>query len=134
MRAIGDLYLYVSDVRRAVDFWVQALRLQVVQHEATPHSAFAVLEFPDGGTNLRLFGPVGAWNEAERPEPGTRPGVGFDVVVSDFEDVLVRILDAGGAQLGEIESYEDLRMVTVADPDGIVFELIEAPPGEPEAS
>lgn len=130
MRAIGDLYLYVSDFQRAVDFWVRALRLQVVQHEATPHSAFAVLEFPDGGPNLRLFGPVDDWDEGERPEHGTRPGVSFDVVVSDFDDVLVRVLDAGGAQLGEIESYDQVRMVTVADPDGIVFELIEAPPDD----
>ena len=136
MRAVGDLYLYVSDFERALQFWAHALQLQIVQRESTPNSAFAVLEFPDGGPNLRVFGPVGAWYTGERPEPGTRPGISFDVVASDFDGVLVRILDAGGSQLGEIETYDDVRMVTVADPDDNVFELIEAPPEDtqPEAS
>ena len=33
----------------------------------------------------------------------------------------------GGEQVDEIESYHDLRVVTLADPDGNTFELVEVP-------
>lgn len=127
MHAIGDIHIYVSDLDRAVRFWAEGLGLRVAAQESTPHSGFAVLEFSDNGPALRLLGPVHPWSAGEPAEHGTRPTVSFDITSSDFEGALLRLLERGGAQLGEIESYNELRLVTLADPDGNTFDLIELP-------
>lgn len=127
MLAIGDIHVYVSDFFAALRFWGDGLGLTIRQREETPHSAFAQLDFPDGGPSIRLFGGIGAWEPGTRPSPGSRPTVRFDVTTSTFDETLVRLLENGGEQSGEIESYESQRIVTIADPDGNTFDLIEVP-------
>lgn len=127
MLAIGDIHVFVSDFDRARRFWVDGLGLTVREQERSPHAAFAILEFPDGGPAIRLFGGVDPWEEGARPPHGSRPTVRFDITTSAFEETLVRVLDHGGSQLGEIERYRESRIVTIADPDGNPFELIEVP-------
>jgi catechol 2,3-dioxygenase-like lactoylglutathione lyase family enzyme len=129
---IGDIHIYVSDFDRAIRFWVEGLQLEVAERETTDASAFARLDFPDGGPSVRLIGPVEPWEPGARPAVGDRPSIRFDVMTTEFDDALARLLDAGGAQEGEIESYNDLRIVTVADPDGNTFELLEIPVEEVE--
>lgn len=129
VRAVGDIHIYVSDFFAALRFWAEGLGLAVQQREETPHSAFALLEFPDGGPSLQLIGGVDPWEAGTRPAPGTRPTVRFDVTTSAFDETLVRLLEHGGEQVGEIEVYESQRIVTVADPDGNTFDLIEVPAG-----
>lgn len=128
MLAIGDIHLYVSDISLALRFWVDGLRLIVAEKHITPHSAYALLDFPDGGPSLRLIGMVEPWDDASRPATGERPGVSFDITTSEFEETLARLLEHGGRQLDEIEEYESLRIVTVADADGNAFDLVELPP------
>lgn len=128
MNLIGDLQLFVVDLERSIKFWSEGLRLNVVEQEQTQHSGYARLEFPDSGQSIRLFGPVDAWQPGEQVEFGSRPTVCFDIMTDEFDAVLTRLIDAGGAQIGEIEEFDGIRTVSVADPDDIQFELIEMPP------
>lgn len=127
MLFVGDIHVYVSDFTRAMRFWADGLQLEVAEKEVSPHSAYARLDFPDGGSSLRLLGPVEPWPPDERPPLDTYPTVRFDITTSDFDAVLARLLEFGGEQIGEVETYNDLRAVTLADPDGNLFELLEIP-------
>jgi len=127
MLAIGDIHIFVHDFNLALRFWVDGLGLNVVEKEVSGASAFALLEFPTAGPAIRLFAGAEPWPEETRPNVGTHPTVRFDIVTSDFDAELVRMIECGGEQIGEIETYGDSRVVTVADPDGNTFELLEVP-------
>lgn len=125
MLFIGDVHIYVSDLTLALRFWADGLGLEVAEKEVTAHSAYARLDFADGGPSIRLLGPVDPWPAGVRPPTGMYPTIRFDITTSRFDDVLVRLLESGGMQIDEIESYSGLRAVTIADPDGNSFELLE---------
>lgn len=130
MLFIGDVHIYVSDFVSALRFWADGLGLEVAEKEVSANAAYAELLFPDGGPAIRLFGPVDAWPAGERPEVGSRPTVRFDIATAEFDDTLVRALEHGGQQLDDIETYDGMRTVTLADPDGNSFELFELPATE----
>jgi predicted enzyme related to lactoylglutathione lyase len=130
MLAIGDIHIYVHDFNLALRFWADGLELRVVEKEVSQASAYALLEFPGAGPAIRLFGGAQPWPEDERPDVGTRPTIRFDVVTTAFDDTLVRLMESGGRQVGEIEAYGGSRVVTIADPDGNTFELLEVPEDE----
>lgn len=125
MLFVGDVHIYVSDFTLALRFWADGLGLEVVEKEVSPHSAYARLDFPEGGPSIRLLGPVTPWPADARPTPGLYPTVRFDITTSDFDATLVRLLECGGRQVDEIEAYNELRAVTIADPDDNLFELLE---------
>ena len=125
MLFIGDIHVYVSDFTLALRFWADGLGLTVAEQEVSPHSAYARLDFPDSGPSLRLLGPVTPLPPESRPAPDTYPEIRFDITASDFDGRLARLLEHGGEQRGEIDSYGGLRAVTIADPDGNLFELLE---------
>lgn len=127
MVQIGDVHIFVSDLSIALRFWSDGLGLRVVDRESTHASGFAVLESPDGGPAVRLFSGAEPWPDGLRPIPGSRPTVRFDVTTSQFDATLARLLESGGRQVDEIETYARQRVVGVADPDGNSFELIEVP-------
>jgi len=127
MISIGDIHVFVHDFDAALYFWTHGLDLQVVEKETSPASAYALLESRSAGPAIHLFGGAEPWPEGTRPPDGTRPAIRLDVVTSDFEETLVRLLESGGRQLGEIETYDRSRVVTIADPDGNTFELLEVP-------
>ncbi len=133
MLFIGDVHLYVSDFALALRFWADGLGLDVAEKEISPHSGYARLNFSDGGSSLRLLGPVEPWGPDELPTPGTRPAVRFDITTTDFDALLSRLLEHGGRQVEEIETYNNLRVVTLADPDGNAFELLEIRAEDAEA-
>ncbi len=116
MLAIGDLYLYADPFGPTVRFWHEGFELELIEREDSESAAFAVLDFPDGGPSLRILSGPGA-----RPESGPL----FDLMTDDFDATLVRVLEFGGTRHGEIEQYNDLRVVTVADPAGNQFDLLE---------
>jgi len=132
MLFVGDIHIFVSDFTLALRFWADGLGLKVVEQEVSRHSAYARLDFPDGGPSLRILWPVQPWDADAHPVPGEHPDVQFDITTSAFDDVLARLLEHGGAAIDEIESYSGLRTVTLADPDGNVFELLEI--NEPAAT
>lgn len=125
MLFVGDVHVYVSDLTLALRFWADGLGLTIAEKEATQHSAYARLDFPDGGPSLRLLGPVDPWPPDARPPVGTYPTVRFDITTDNFDALVVRLLETGGRQFDDIESYGGLRAVTIADPDGNTFELLE---------
>ncbi|NLG41810.1 MAG: VOC family protein [Phycisphaerae bacterium] len=127
MLAIGDIHVYVSEFAAALDFWAGGLQLEVAEKEESEHGSFARLDFPDGGPSLVLIAPVEPWDLEQGPEPGTAPGFSFDVTTTDFDGTLARLLERNGRQVGETETYNDLRLATVADPEGNTFELVEVP-------
>lgn len=126
MLVVGDLHVYVSDLSVALRFWSAGLGLREVDREQSGAAGFALLEFPDGGPSLRLFTADEPWGHEARPPTGARPTIRFDLVTTDFDGTLVRLLEHEGQQVDEIEEYEGLRVVTVADPDGNEFLLVEA--------
>jgi predicted enzyme related to lactoylglutathione lyase len=127
MLAIGDVHVYVSDFAAALSFWATGLQLEIAEKEESSQGSFARLDFPDGGPSIVLIAPVDPWDPENRPEPGTAPGFSFDVTTTEFDDTLARLLENNGQQLGETETYNDLRLATVADPEGNAFELVEVP-------
>lgn len=127
MISIGDIHVFVHDFDAALRFWTEGLELQIVEKEVSDASAYALLESPAGGPAIHLFGGAEPWPAGARPPDGTRPGIRFDVVTSEFEQKLVCLIESGGSQLGEIEIYDQSRVVTIADPDGNTFELLEVP-------
>ncbi|MGE0479294.1 MAG: VOC family protein [Phycisphaerae bacterium] len=128
MLSVGNIHLYVRDFERAMRFWRDACHLRVADQSETQGTAYAQLDFPDGGASIQLV----TVDEEEAPNPyeGPQLNAAFDLLTSEFDDLLVRLLGFGGQQLGEIETYENLRIVTLGDPDGNVFDLIEVPPTE----
>jgi catechol 2,3-dioxygenase-like lactoylglutathione lyase family enzyme len=127
MLAIGDIHVYASDFAAALKFWATGLQLDVAEKDESDQGSFARLDFPDGGPSLVLITPVEPWDIRYRPEPGTAPGFSFEVATTDFDGTLTRLLDNNGQQIGETEIYNDLRLATVADPEGNTFELVEVP-------
>lgn len=127
MLAIGEIQIYVSNFPIALRFWCDGLGLTLVEHEPSSVSPSAVLDFPDGGPSIRLIGGVPAWAEDERPSLGSRPTIRFDITTGDFSGTLAALLENGGQKIEEIESYNGVRVVTIADPDGNSFELLEVP-------
>lgn len=127
MLAIGDVHIYVTDLVTALRFWGDGMRLRVSEREITAHSGYACLDCADGGPSIRLIARVDPWPPGARPEPATRPGITFDVVTTEFEETLARLLEHGGETVGETEIYNGLQVVTVRDPDGNTFELLEVP-------
>lgn len=125
MLFIGDVHIYVSDFTMALRFWADGLQLEIAEKEISRHSGYARLNFPDGGPSVRLLGPVEPWGPETPPPSDTRPSIRFDITTSDFDATLVRLIEHGGRQIDEIETYNGLRAVTLADPDGNVFELLE---------
>ncbi len=128
MLAIGDVHLYVSDFDAALRFWAKGLQLEVAEQDTDEHSAYARLDFPDGGPSLLLIAPAEAEPLEELDALESHCGVSFDVIATEFDAALVRLLENGGQQIGETETYNDLRNATLADPDGNLFELLEVPP------
>lgn len=127
MRAVGDIHIYVTDFDAALGFYRDGLGLAVVEQELSASSPFAVLEFPDGGSAVRLLGGARAWPPETRPDVGEHPTIRFDVITDEFDTLLLRAAERGGMQIGDIETYDGMRVVTLADPDGNTFELIEVP-------
>lgn len=128
MRAVGDIHIYVTDFAAALRFYREGLGLVVVEEEFSRTTPFAVLDFPvAGGSSIRLFGGAEPWPPGARPDVGQYPTVRFDIVTDEFDSTLLQLLEHGGTQVGEVERYNGSRVVTIADPDGNTFELIEVP-------
>lgn len=127
MLVIGDIHIYASDFEAALRFWAEGLQIEVAERGSDEHSTYARLDFPDGGPSLALMAPAEPWEPDDRSEQADGPEISFDIMTDDFDAVVVRLLENGGQQFGEIETYESLRTVTIADPDGNTFDLIELP-------
>ena len=130
MLAFGDVQIYVRDFEAALRFWTRGVGLDVVEQESGENGSYARLEFPDGGPDLLLIAPPEGEGPVSSPdEPGS---VSFNVTTTDFEATLARLLEYDGRQMGPTETYDNLKFVTVADPEGHTFDLVEVPEDEEE--
>ncbi|MGE3180355.1 MAG: VOC family protein [Phycisphaerae bacterium] len=127
MLFLGDVHIYVNDFEAALNFWTAGLGLEIAEREQAEHSAYALLDFPDGGPSIRLFWPADGEGPSGAGDEPLRQNVMFDIATSSFDDTLVKCLDSGATQMEKIETYEGTRVVTLADPDGNMFELYEVP-------
>ena len=127
MLSIDIIRVYVHDFKTALRFWSVGLGLKVVDSEEESAAPFAILEPPAGVPAIHLIGGADPYPLEQRPIPGTRPEVFFDVVTTEFDDTLVRLIENGGRRLGDIETHDETRVVSVADPDGNMFDLFEIP-------
>lgn len=126
MLSIDVIRVYVADFNAALAFWSAGLGLSVAESDLDSAAPFAILESSAGPPAIHLVG--GAARPLDQPpDPGSRPGIYFDVVTTDFDDTLVRLLENGGRRLGAVEEHQNTRVVSIADPDGNAFDLYEIP-------
>ncbi|MER6401784.1 VOC family protein [Kitasatospora sp. NPDC059973] len=122
MLTIGSIVLGVADVRRAVDFWTEALGY-AARDEVEDH--WAVLEPAEGpGVQLAL-----GLSESPLQE---HPRVHLDLYTADAAEQAAEIerLLALGASSVDWDSYpEDPDFVVLADPDGNRFCVIDTSHG-----
>ena len=130
MFSVGEINIFVTDLEPALKFWAEGLQLDVAEKEQLEHTAYARLDFADGSPSIRIFAQADAWRAGERPVYGTRPMIAFDVTTTDFDAALARLIEFGGSKAGEVEVYDGVRCVFVADPDGNTIELVEVPAGD----
>lgn len=131
MISIGEINIHVTDFDRALRFWSDALGLPIADAVRHPTAASARLDFDDGSPSLRVNWPADPL-PSDSLAPPPPPRISFDLTTDDFDATLARLLEAGGSLVGGVERLENLRVATVADPDGNAFELVEVPEGPPE--
>ncbi|MEU1421243.1 VOC family protein [Kitasatospora sp. NPDC005751] len=122
MLTIGSIVLGVADVRRAVDFWTEALGY-AARDEVEDH--WAVLE-PAEGPGVQLALGLSGSPLQEHPR------VHLDLYTADAAEQAAEIerLLALGASSVDWDSYpEDPDFVVLADPDGNRFCVIDTTHG-----
>ena len=115
MFSVGEINIFVTDLEPALKFWAEGLQLDVAEQERLEHSAYARLDFADGSPSIRIFEQAEPWRPDERPAYGTRPMIAFDVTTTDFDAALARLIEFGGSKAGEVEVYDGVRCVFLAD-------------------
>jgi len=121
MRA-HHIAIYTRDLARLEAFYTQTLGFPVARRWDAPGIVFV-----DAG---------GLWIELTRqdaPDDGTRPraldqGVGLNHLALQVDNVDVafrELVGKGVRALAAPDSYENVRVAFLADPDGNVLELIE---------
>jgi catechol 2,3-dioxygenase-like lactoylglutathione lyase family enzyme len=122
MRPLPTSHLRIArpsrDLAAAERFWVAGLGVEVllrIDDPADGGHALLMLGWPGAGWHLELVGdPAG-----ETPPAPTEEDLlvlYLDGLVDD--DVITRLLDAGGTQVAARNPYWDEWGVTIADPDG----------------
>jgi catechol 2,3-dioxygenase-like lactoylglutathione lyase family enzyme len=116
----GEINLYVSNLDRAADFYVDALGFEVVESPA--EGGYRKLQ--NGDIVLTLF-------LARRPGPaeaaGNGPGMTADLQVDDDEiEEVRRRLKAAGAKVSPLQAWAQGRHLLFSDLDGIGWELLSS--------
>ena len=111
------------DLARAERFWVGGLGLEVLyraEAESAGDHALLMLGWPQAGWHLELVGDT----EGETPPAPTEEDLlvlYLDGPVDD--DVITRLVDAGGERVPSRNPYWDTWGVTFLDPDGYLLVL-----------
>jgi catechol 2,3-dioxygenase-like lactoylglutathione lyase family enzyme len=132
--------IVVNDLAAATEFFL-ALGLELEGEASVEGSSvdringlegvradIAMLQTPDGGTQLELAKYNSPPGPAESPNPpANTPGIRHILfVVEDIETVLAALQARGGELVGELENYEDSYMLCyVRGPAGVIVELAE---------
>jgi catechol 2,3-dioxygenase-like lactoylglutathione lyase family enzyme len=116
---IGQVWVPVSDLPRAVEVYTTVFGLKVIEQDKMGDHARLVTK--DGGAELVLFRP----KEGEE-EPGIRTGVTFTTdSIYDFHKVLVD--EAVEFTLKPMRDAHGRLVARFTDEDGNEFEVLESP-------
>jgi len=121
MLKIGTVVLGVGDVRRAADFWMQALRY-VPREGSDPDDPTWIVLVPASGAGTHL-----ALGLSESPVQ-EHPRVHLDLYASDAADQAAEVerLVSLGAERVDWDLYpDDPDFVVLADPEGNRFCVID---------
>jgi len=116
-RRLSVVYLYVSDVRRSLQFYRDVIGLPLETDAADPQWAEAVLE---GGVRFALHA---AHEGAEPQVPGT---VRVNFEVADIDGAAEQ-LQGAGVVVGDITREPYGSFFEFRDPDGYALECFAAP-------
>ena len=116
----GEFNLYVSNLERAADFYVDALDFEVTESPAEG----GYRKVSNGEIDLTFF-------LARRPGPADPPGTGpcmtADLHVDDDEiEEARRRLEAAGAKVSPLKRWPGGRHLLFSDLDGISWELLSS--------
>ncbi len=106
----GHALAYVTDMSRALRFWIEVMGAKLVSE--SPH--FAMLDL--GGIRLGLHPP-----SPEAPPPGTRGALGLGLEVDDFESAVAVYENRGIAFRVVVTPH--VKLAYFSDPDGNGFYL-----------
>jgi len=117
--------LNVSDIARALHFYVDGLGMEVGARRGPPERLETILVFRNAGAgNLLLMA-----DSRPGPHPAIVQGNGFDRVVmriADLDATAARLRAAGFAPGAVHEAMNGrVRVMTATDPDGYRLELVE---------
>ena len=124
MVRLGSVVMGVEDVPRAVAFWSEALRYDVISFDGSEND-FTILRHPSGeGTRVAL-------QRSDTPAQ-EHPRVHLDLVVDSAAEQAAEVDRLVGLGASEVEwdSYpDDPDFIVLADPDGNRFCVVDASHG-----
>jgi catechol 2,3-dioxygenase-like lactoylglutathione lyase family enzyme len=109
----GHALVYVSDMDRAVRFWVETMGAKLVHSD--PHWSMV----DAGGVRIGLH-PA----SKDRPAPGTAGAIGLGLEVQGFEEV-VAVYENRGVKF-DVTITPHVKLAWFSDPDGNRFYLSAA--------
>jgi catechol 2,3-dioxygenase-like lactoylglutathione lyase family enzyme len=121
----GNATLIVSDLDRAVRFYVETLGFKLRVREGAPQTEWAEV---DGGDGV-VLGLHPASGHANAPKPGAHGSISIGLAVNQPIDEVVDVLANRGVVFhGPVRKDGPVRLAFFADPDGnalYLFELCE---------
>ncbi|MES2015049.1 MAG: VOC family protein [Pseudomonadota bacterium] len=115
---IGGIFFKSKDPQALMAWYQSALGFS---SESSDYASFAASSMPDGGCTV--FSPFK--DSSDYFAPSTREFM-FNLVVDDLDGALRQVVAAGGALVGETETYDYGSFGRFMDPDGNKVELWQA--------
>ncbi|MEO8530926.1 MAG: VOC family protein [Deltaproteobacteria bacterium] len=129
LKGFGHVGMTVSNIDRALAFYVDLLGLKLVMRRQGPGGFDVCFLDAGGGAMLELFGPATGALVAESLPQGR---AGLAHLTFNFDDVVatVTMLEAAGVEITErprLAHNRDIakKIAFCRDPDGISIELLE---------
>ncbi|MEK7466755.1 MAG: VOC family protein [Planctomycetota bacterium] len=116
----GEINLYVSDIPRAVRFYMEALGLRRIPDPMMGEPDGTWDKVGSGDLTLTFFRTVSTDRAAPR---GSRPGLSADMIVDDFDAALTG-LRAAGAKIEHERRAGKGGFAMFEDPDGNAWEIM----------
>ena len=119
----ADVYYYVADMERALEFYADLLGLEVLERE----EFWCSLAAPGSSGQLGLHWTGGdPVPRSGRGEHGAHAGATLTLAVADIGDAIARLREGGIAILGDVQREDWGAAVDIADPDGNILLLMES--------
>lgn len=134
LERLGHLALFVGNLERARDFYVQMLGCHVLEEESAEHGRTAFLEIGDHGNTLDLVEAAGAGDAGAAPGPGSAPGRGLNHLAFEtatregLRDAYFTLID-NGVEVPYAVDHGTSQSIYFRDPDGHMVEICWNPPG-----